>query len=194
MPSPIIPTPRYIDVETVQQRIDQVVSTSILPENGSINIGVMNQLIAKAEAMVETDLQTYFIVPFVTIDGQSWDTLATSHPTAYNFLFDLFVQRSMLEIYLDYFGSTGANNRGNPFIDNLRLIYRDLLSRLTEKNTAGGYLYLNIFDGLKPNPQRQYRQMGGFYSGSIGGQSVTSSANANKLNDPNPSWWNGRCK
>lgn len=160
------PTPQYIDFDIVYPYISQQinVSNTPVPEPGTIAKATVEQQIAMAEADVELDLQTYYAIPFQTLDGQDWTNLSTS---TYTYLYKAFIQRSIYNIYRIYYGLTGEN-KGEDYWTSALSAYNELLKRFYKLDQTENYLY-PAFTDMKTNKVGMRRILKPSQVGLLGG-------------------------
>lgn len=166
MPTPRTPAPRYINFDIVKPYLDQQINITTddpLPP-GYISQDTVNQQIAMSESDVELDLGTYYATPFTTLDGGDWMEL--SDPT-YDYLYKVFIARSVYNIYRIYYGTTGEN-KGDDFWTSMLSNYNELLKRFFKLDQTINYLY-PAFQDLKLNPIGMKRILKPSKQGILGG-------------------------
>lgn len=183
------PVPRYIDFNTIYPYISNSINVSYpvrpaLPDSGTIAQYTIEEQIAVAESKVELDLGTFYHTPFETINGQDWTFLNND---TYDYLYNLFIQRSIYQIYRFYYGTTGEN-KGDDFWTSALSDYNELLKRAYKLDQTDNYLY-PLFTDMKLNPVGMKRILGPSNIGLLGGFATCNAAYAIRNgNKPRFNW------
>lgn len=185
MPTPPIPQPRYLNSDIVLDGITQVINVyyGLSPTpSGFISIDKINQIIASSESQVEVDLETWFLVPFVTDTNPPLDWTHLS-PTTYGYLFNFFLARSQYNIYRTFFGITGENKGDDFWISELSSS-NEVLKRFYKLDQTLNYLFQSFTD-VKPNPRGMFRVLTPSRTAILGGVPNTQ-GNKSIRNSTNP--------
>ena len=186
-----VPTPQYISFDAIfptyisfQQMLVSYPVAPTPPDPGTIAQYSVNALIAQSEFEVELDLGTFYNVPFQTIDGQDWTNLSSA---TYTYLYKLFVQKSVYNIYRLYYGITGEN-KGDDYWTSALSSYNELTKRAFKLDQTLNYLY-PAFTDMKLNPIGMKRILGPSNIGLLGGFSTDNAAYAIRNgNSPRFNW------
>lgn len=165
--------PRYITLEDVAgpgpdynsgYLGDKVAITDDSYPNG-ISVEVATELIATAESDVEYEFLNHVLIPFQTIDGQSWLNLP---PFTIARLKSLFIFRACALICDTFYGDVGESN-GRDFVKSFNRRFNELVDKSFAKEN-GLFKYINL-PGLALNPMATTKKtIGGVYTGNWGGQ------------------------
>lgn len=177
-----LPIPSYLTLELITPYISQQIN--IGSGDGQISTDQLNTQIALAEADVELDLSTWFAVPFANVAGGDWTTLSAA---SYNYLFKLFLAKSLYNIYREFYGITG-DNKGDDFWTSQLSTYNEMLKRLFKLDQTQNYLY-QTFPDLVANPIGMKRILAPSKTGLLGGVSTCNAQFAiKKSNKPRWNW------
>lgn len=181
-------TAKYLDPEDVKQYLLNKVEIGDNIQLQQISNAVFSSWVRNGEVKVESDLRPFYLIPFQTIDGQSWDNLPES---TYDLLWSLLIVRAELLILEQQLGRIN-NSTGQDFMGLLRTEYKDYLNQFYMKTKNGTYILGQAAD-LAVNPVASNNN--GLVPPAEGNVSLYSPAMSyaiRQVNNPSVTWYNSQ--